>query len=331
MGCCDPPRGKRHKYLDNETVPPTNYGYRPEPPMKAPDYGASRAAPSYEPPKYAEFDMGRKGGDDSLPSMPTWDSGGSRKVALEEESVEMNSLNKPANSNQSVASASAAAAASAAAVAAAAGASSPQRRPIPYRHASPMAGGGGSPYASQDPYATNQSGYNTYDNSPYGHAATQSGGGDQYGAVAAVPSGLRRPSPRPDNPYDSHQGHDFPKEAPDYTQTADPYYAPGARQPSPASVAYARTGHSPAPPTDFGQAPQRYGSPAGFRQPYPDDHSSISNTGGFDFNSGYSRTPVGQPFANDSPYDRRGSPAQLTPGNTGYSAYTPYQQQRGAW
>ncbi|MBE3049858.1 hypothetical protein IMZ48_46650 [Candidatus Bathyarchaeota archaeon] len=294
--------------------------------MKAPEYGASRAAPSYEPPKYAQYDA-RSGTEDSLPSMPTWDQGGSRKVALEEEAVEMNALNRPENNGQSVASASAAAAASAAAVAAAAGASSPERRPIPYRHASPMTGGAPASYASQDPYAS----YGGYDNNPYGHDATQSGG-NQYGAVAAVPSDLRKPSPRPENGYDGQPGYDMPKE-PDYNQTADPYYAPGARQPSPASHAHAmgRTGHTSVPPAaDFGQVPQRYGSPAGVRGVHAEDPSSTGNNGGFDFNNtGYSRSPPTQPFAYDSPYDRRGSPAQqLAPTNTGYNAYAPYSPQQ---
>lgn len=348
MGCCDTPKGKRHKYLDDETVPPSNYGYRPEPPMKAPDYGASRAAPSYEPPQYAEFDT-RKGGEDSLPSMPTWEQGSSRKVALEEDSVEMNSLNRPANGSQSVAASSAAAAASAAAVAAAAGASSPQRRPIPYRHASPMGPNG---HAAQDPYAaSNQLAYSEYDNGGYGPAASQ-GGGDQYGAVAAVPMDLRKPSPRPEDAYNGQHGYsprpedaynrqhgyDAGQAVPDYAQTGDPYFAPGARQPSPASVGYAigRTGHSPAPPADYGHAQQQYGSTGGYGRAYPEDHGSLSNNGGFDFNSGYSRSPPPQQqYGYDSPYDRRGSPATLTPNNGGFSAYTPYsqqqQQQRGGW
>lgn len=334
MGCCDTPRGKRHKYLDNETVPPSNYGYRPEPPMKAPDYGASRAAPSYEPPQYAEFDTSRKGGEDSLPSMPTWEQGSSRKVALEEDSMEMNSLNRPANGSQSVAASSAAAAASAAAVAAAAGASSPQRRPIPYRHASPMGPNGNT---AQDPYATSQRAYNEYDNGAYGSTASQSGG-DQYGAVAAVPMDLRKPSPRPEDAYNRQNGHDAGQAVPDYAQTGDPYFAPGARQPSPASVGYAigRTGHSPAPPADYGHAQQQYGSAGGYGRTYAEDHGSLSNSGGFDFNSGYSRSPPPPQtqYGYDSPYDRRGSPATLTPNNGGFSAYTPYTQQpqqRGGW
>lgn len=306
--------------------------------MKAPDYGASRAAPTYEPPQYAEFDMSRKGGEDSLPSMPTWDQGNSRKVALEEEAVEMNQLSKPSSTNQSVASASAAAAASAAAVAAAAGASSPQRRPIPYRQPSPM---GASGYASPDPYSNGRRNtYSEYENAPYG-AGTPQTGGDSYGAVAAVPMGLRRPSPRPEHGNDMQQGYHDVQATHAYDQPpnlSDPYYAPGARQPSPASVGYAigRTGHSPAPPADYGYSQQQYGSNGGYRQTHADEQASIHNAGGFDFNSGYSRTPAQPPYAYDSPYDRQGSPAQLAPSNGGFSAYTPQsqqqqQQQRGGW
>lgn len=301
--------------------------------MKTPDYGASRAAPSYEPPQYAEFDVSRRGGDDSLPSMPTWEQGSSRRVAVEE-SVEMSSLNRPADGSRSVAASSAAAAASAAAVAAAAGASSPQRRPIPYRHPSPM-GPGGS--AAQDAYAANQHSYNDYDNGAYGHTASQSGGSNQYGAVAAVPMDLRKPSPRPEDAYDRQQGYDGGQAIPDYAQTGDPYFAPSARQPSPASIGYAigRTGHTPAPPADHGHSQHQYGSAGGYGRAYAEDHPSLSNNGGFDFNSGYSRSPPPQQqYGYDSPYDRRGSPATLTPNNGGFSAYTPYsqqQQQRGAW
>lgn len=50
--------------------------------------------PSSGPPRYAEFDMTKKGGEDSLPQMPSWEGSGSRKVSLEQESHEMNNLNK---------------------------------------------------------------------------------------------------------------------------------------------------------------------------------------------------------------------------------------------
>lgn len=44
-----------------------------------------------EPPRYAEFDVARKGGDDSLPQMPVWESASSKKVKLDDE-VEMDHL-----------------------------------------------------------------------------------------------------------------------------------------------------------------------------------------------------------------------------------------------
>ncbi len=48
-----------------------------------------------EPPQYAEFDSGAKKDADSLPAMPSWEGAGSKKVYLEEESVEMEPLKKP--------------------------------------------------------------------------------------------------------------------------------------------------------------------------------------------------------------------------------------------
>lgn len=93
-GCCDPPGGRKHKYLDDPYIPP-QHGYRTEAPMQAPF--ASHATPkpaAFGPPQYAEFDMSKKGGEDSLPHMPSWDNAGSRKVRVEEEAVEMSNMKK---------------------------------------------------------------------------------------------------------------------------------------------------------------------------------------------------------------------------------------------
>ncbi|KAK9421064.1 hypothetical protein SUNI508_06209 [Seiridium unicorne] len=95
---CDTP--KRKKYLDEPYIPPHHdQGYRTEAPMTA-----ARAVPasSYdtpiakpEPPQYAEFETGKKTGGDELPAMPSWEGAGSKKVALEEEAVELEQLKKP--------------------------------------------------------------------------------------------------------------------------------------------------------------------------------------------------------------------------------------------
>ena len=97
-GCCDSPQ-KRNKYLDEPFVPPNhaqNQGYRSEAPMvpsMAPTMAPMRSKP--EPPQYAEFDSGQKGGGDELPSMPSWEGASSKKVMIEEEAVELEQLKKP--------------------------------------------------------------------------------------------------------------------------------------------------------------------------------------------------------------------------------------------
>lgn len=114
-GCCDPPRGKRHKYLDEPYIPP-NQGYKMQPPMN-PHF--SPVVPAMTPvttgvttagatqgfsssaPQYAEFDVSKpKGGEDALPAMPSWDGADKKKVLVEEEAVEMDQLKKPQASAQ---------------------------------------------------------------------------------------------------------------------------------------------------------------------------------------------------------------------------------------
>ncbi|KAK2612464.1 hypothetical protein QQS21_001568 [Conoideocrella luteorostrata] len=89
-GCCDPPGGRKNKYLDEPYIPP-HHGYRTEAPMQA--HFPPPAPAKYEPPQYAEFDVSKKGGEDSLPQMPGWEQGSSKKVMMEEE-VEMSNLKK---------------------------------------------------------------------------------------------------------------------------------------------------------------------------------------------------------------------------------------------
>ena len=75
--CCDcfRPRGRRNngsKYADGPSYNNAPYmggGYQPAP-----------APPSYEPPRFAQFDTPSKPKPDSLPAMPTWDQATSRKV-----------------------------------------------------------------------------------------------------------------------------------------------------------------------------------------------------------------------------------------------------------
>uniref|UniRef100_A0A0L0NMR2 Fibroin-3 n=1 Tax=Tolypocladium ophioglossoides (strain CBS 100239) TaxID=1163406 RepID=A0A0L0NMR2_TOLOC len=98
-GCCDPPGGRRHKYLDEPYIPP-HHGYQQQAPMRAPSAAAAAPKqPVFEPPQYAEFDVSKKGGEDALPHMPSWEGAGSKKVMLEEEEVEMNHLKKSPTPN----------------------------------------------------------------------------------------------------------------------------------------------------------------------------------------------------------------------------------------
>lgn len=92
-GCCDPPRGKRHKYLDDPFIPPhheENQAYRSQAPM------TPSIAPTSSAPQYAVFDDGKKDAD-SLPAMPSWEGAKSQKVLIEDEPVEMEPLKKPEN------------------------------------------------------------------------------------------------------------------------------------------------------------------------------------------------------------------------------------------
>lgn len=93
-GCCDEPGSRKHKYLDEPYIPPSQ-GYRTEAPMPAFQPVIVPATTGVTgPPQYAEFDTKKPGGEDSLPQMPSWEGAGSRKVELEPESHEMNSLSK---------------------------------------------------------------------------------------------------------------------------------------------------------------------------------------------------------------------------------------------
>ncbi|CAK7263044.1 hypothetical protein SEPCBS57363_000368 [Sporothrix epigloea] len=96
-GCCDPPRGKRNKYLDEPYIPP-HQGYRPEAPMAT---SLPYKPPVQSTPQYANFDVSKTAGhEDALPAMPSWETANSKKVYLEEE-VEMDNLKKPDGTGQS--------------------------------------------------------------------------------------------------------------------------------------------------------------------------------------------------------------------------------------
>lgn len=101
-GMCDSP--KKKKYLDEPYVPPHHdQAYRSEAPMTAAravpastyDHSFDKPPAKPEPPMYAEFETSKKGGGDELPAMPSWEGASSKKVAMEEEAMELEQLKKP--------------------------------------------------------------------------------------------------------------------------------------------------------------------------------------------------------------------------------------------
>lgn len=100
-GMCDSP--KKKKYLDDPYVPPHHdQGYRAEPTMTAAravpastfDHSYDKPITKPDPPMYAEFETGKKGGGDELPAMPEWEASSSKKVAMDD-AVELEQLKKP--------------------------------------------------------------------------------------------------------------------------------------------------------------------------------------------------------------------------------------------
>lgn len=377
-GMCDAPQ-KRHKYLDEPYVPPHHdQAYRSQDPMFAPQTFHSPVTAKPEPPQYAEFDTGKKGGGDELPQMPSWEGAGSKKVLVEDEqpAVELEQLKKP-EAQPSVALMTGAA-------------SSHPASPI---QMSPQ--GTNNPYGQQqDPYAMNGNGqgqgYNNYNNGGYGQTSRgdlSQGYGNQgytdqgYGMAGAAAGAMaRRGTPQQDynnggyGPRQMNQG--YPQSR---AQTYDDY---GARSGTPSNAGYGMAPpqrsttdpyapgpnrmRSPAPPQGYGydqrsNTPNSYGqqyrpSPQrqyttdsqaayppgpqrqysndsqqpltrpGHEQQYSEHESPISNTGGFDFNSGYSRAE--NVSRHDSP-----APQQTTGGSAypGYRPYKPQQQQDGGY
>ncbi|KAI0176335.1 hypothetical protein GGR52DRAFT_356389 [Hypoxylon sp. FL1284] len=193
-GCCDPPRGKRHKYLDDPFIPPhheQNQAYRSQAPM-TPGF-SSAPAPASTAPQFATFDDSTKKDADSLPVMPSWDGAKSQKVLVEDEPVEMEPLKKPENSLNTNMSAG----------------------NVPHTSPSPVSPGGASPYgampgqggpngymaaarAETDPYSANGyaahgQGYdNQYNYNGYGQPP-QDNMNQGYGMAAAGAMGRRTP------------------------------------------------------------------------------------------------------------------------------------------
>ncbi|KAG6092161.1 hypothetical protein E4U30_005770 [Claviceps sp. LM220 group G6] len=104
-------RSRKTKYLDEPYIPPNHgqagqAGYHTQAPMQnhvpfppAPAPAPAPAPPPPPPPEpskfrspqYAVFDVSKKGADDALPHMPTWDQHADQKVMVEE-GVEMSNM-----------------------------------------------------------------------------------------------------------------------------------------------------------------------------------------------------------------------------------------------
>ncbi|KAK2072659.1 hypothetical protein P8C59_006997 [Phyllachora maydis] len=92
---------RKNKYLDEPFIPP-DPGYKSQDPMFATGAtlpAVSHASAASDTPQFAQFRVSKKGAqsgnDDALPAMPSWEGSESKKVLVEEESVEMSDLKRP--------------------------------------------------------------------------------------------------------------------------------------------------------------------------------------------------------------------------------------------
>ncbi|KAL8419859.1 hypothetical protein RB594_002858 [Gaeumannomyces avenae] len=290
-GCCDPPKGTPHKYLDGQHHSP-NQGYRSQEPMYAGpvnngplNNGPKPPAPFAvnEPPKYAEFDVSKKSGnDDALPAMPSWEGSANQKVALEE-TVELDDLKKrpegamasPSGQNVAFMAASAR------------GPTTPGNYGgAPY--GVPGAVASASPYQTgrpgvSDPYAGNATGYNNMDMNGGAYAQQDQvyhgygAGGMAMGQGRGLPGspaggayGQGRGYPGPQNPQGSYDnygrgdtqgygaepgyGQNLASPYEDQNAVAAPY---GGRGPTRSPAPHQQGGYG------YGDAPRRSPAPQG--------------------------------------------------------------------
>ncbi|KAI1320249.1 hypothetical protein F5Y16DRAFT_86851 [Xylariaceae sp. FL0255] len=300
-GMCDPPGGRRNKYLDEPFVPPHHdQAYRSEAPMH------SGFDPKPSVPQYAVFDSGDKKNGDALPAMPSWGNSDSKKVLIEEEEVEMKSLKKPEATPE------------------------PPHMTSP----SPMSPGNISPYGpprgitgtngymaaehtAHDAYGSeqghaNHNGYDEfYNNRAQTAQYTQSNNMDQgYDAVGAV--GLDSRSRQ--NAYQQEYQNGYDHETQRYPQNshypqsrnARPYNDQYARNPTPTS--YNNNGYG-RPPVNDGYGNAR-ASPAPGNNPYSNPRASPAPS-----NAGYGNHRNYPAASTDAFGGARQSPA---PGAEGY-------------
>lgn len=289
----------------------------------APVVGPSSSGP----PQYAQFDMVKKGGDDSLPQMPSWEGSGSKKVALEEEeSHEMNNLNKQTTGITDQASTSGGLSAIPAAGLQTSRTQSPYGRP----EGSPMGGPMNTGGQSRDPYGMNQQ-------PGYGNQDTR--GGD-YGleqpydlppaGMAPLAGGRNSPAPSyrtngPGGPnrmnggyVDMPQANDYdsrdpynpnPSAGPGYgmhrQNTGEPPYGSRGASPGPGQIAGYRGAYGTDPMMRNSPAPRSPGprqSPRPHGDPYGRPPRQSPGPGG----PGYGRQPYSPTRDN---FNRTQSPA----------------------
>ncbi|KAI1828046.1 hypothetical protein F4861DRAFT_240642 [Xylaria intraflava] len=274
-GMCDPPRGKRNKYLD-DSYAPANYdqAYRSPAPMQ---HGLDSMKPTV--PQYAEFDTGAKNAD-ALPAMPSWEGASSKKVLIEDDSVEMETLKKP-NLPQNLSDT---------------GVPHPTSPPATSPHAmSPYGPPGGAMNSNGymapgqnkgDAYGMNHQGYNEYDSRGYGHVDPAEGMNNMVGVATAGPLGRRTPLGDYNTSYDqgnTNQGYSqYPQSRSprpyndEYGRSATPAsytnrqyrgvaandgYGNDRRSPGP-QAGYGSDRRSPGPQVGYGPGnPPRMGSP----------------------------------------------------------------------
>ena len=268
-----------------------------------------------EPPQYAEFDTGKKDAD-SLPAMPSWEGAGSKKVLVEEETVEMEPLKKPETNTT---------AQLAPGIAARSGTTSPEAR-SPY--GAPMAGQNGpngymvANNTTPNPYAQNGQAYDTYNDAGYGQPMNNYA--DQgYGAAGAV--GYAQQTQRQDynngtyqtgqmgQGYQQDQGY---AQGQGYPQSRTPRpYDDMARRGTPGPYG-GGAGPSPVNGDAYG-APPRMGSPAQAAFGYDDAGGRPSPAPNAAYGYGDARRPSPGPNAAFGYGQRPTTPGQrsITPGN----------------
>ncbi|KAK0734004.1 hypothetical protein B0T26DRAFT_47633 [Lasiosphaeria miniovina] len=328
-GCCDPPKGSRAKYLDEPYVPPNNQ-YKSQPPMD-PGFARAaaipppaRAAAVPEPPQYAEFDVSKKTAapvnEDALPEMPSWEGAGSKKVLLEEDAVEMDTLKKPEASVQNAALAGTAAAG------AIAGPSSPAPSPVvrsPYGPPTGIPGSNGYfPPApvEVDAYSQHTGHMDGYQQPGAAYSQASIPVDQGYGVAGAAVMGPGRRSPRAYNDagynngvYGQGRGYGPPARQGSYDTRQEPYdnygsqsqgsqgYGVGAARRSPQSPYDAQQSTPypqdliqppPAARADYG-AQGDYHSQSNYHQA---DYSALDDA----YNSYDSRPATGRQYSSDS-------------------------------